>query len=91
VKPLDEPMLGTVFAESRPVVTLEEHSTLGGFGGAVAEWLSEQATPRAKLLRQGTHDRFLYDAGEQEHARQCYGLTNEAVSDAIRTALAGLR
>jgi transketolase len=91
VKPLDLSLLGKVFAESRLVVTLEEHSKLGGFGGAVAEWLSEQATPRAKLLRQGTEDRFLYEAAEQEHARHLYGLTTEAVSHAIQKALAGQR
>ena len=42
IKPLDEVMLATVFAEHELVVTLEEHSRAGGFGSAVAEWLIDR-------------------------------------------------
>ena len=37
VKPLDTEMLDKVFAENKLVVTVEEHSSVGGLGGAVAE------------------------------------------------------
>lgn len=90
VKPLDNDALHDAFTTSRLVVTLEEHSILGGFGGAVAEWLAEQTAMAARLLRQGTADAFLYEAGEQEHARHRYGLTVEGVSQAIHRQLAKL-
>ncbi len=38
VKPLDTDMLDSVFAENRLVVTVEEHSPIGGLGSAVAEY-----------------------------------------------------
>ena len=38
VKPLDTEMLDRVFAENKLVVTVEEHSSIGGLGGAVAEY-----------------------------------------------------
>ena len=38
IKPLDTEMLDKVFAENRLVVTVEEHSSVGGLGGAVAEY-----------------------------------------------------
>jgi len=87
VKPLDEECLNDLFTRCRVVATIEEHSRLGGLGGAVAEWLSEQPAARARLLRFGTADRFLHEAGSQEHARKQYGLTTETLVDSIRTAL----
>ena len=38
VKPLDTEILDRVFAENKLVVTVEEHSPMGGLGGAVAEY-----------------------------------------------------
>jgi transketolase len=88
VKPLDSATLTRVFAESETVVTLEEHGLIGGFGSAVAEWLADQELPaKARLLRFGTGDHFLHEPGEQEHARQAYGLTPEAVARAVQATL----
>jgi transketolase len=77
VKPLDEPLLLQAFRTCRLVVTLEEHSVLGGLGGAVAEWLSDQYGLRARLLRIGTPDRFLHAGGSEEFARRQFGLDVE--------------
>ncbi len=87
VKPLDHALLNRVFATRSLVVTIEEHARSGGLGGAVAEWLSDQAPMRAKLLRLGTPDAFLHEAGEQEHARAACGLTAAAMAEGIRAAL----
>jgi len=93
VKPLDGACLADVFMNTSLVVTLEEHSLLGGFGGAVAEWLcdqhvAEQSADSARLLRVGTTDEFLHTAGDQSFARNHYGLQAEAIADRIRQALA---
>lgn len=91
VKPLDEPCLREAFTLRRLVVTLEEHSRLGGLGGAVAEWLSDQ--PRgeihAALVRIGTADRFFHEAGDQPFARRLMGLDAASIADTVRAALAG--
>lgn len=88
VKPLDTAMLARVFGQRRLVATLEEHSVLGGFGGAVAEWLSEQRGPQARLVRFGTPDEFLHETCEQEHAQEKFGLTSAAIAARIEQALA---
>ncbi|CCK03080.1 Transketolase, C-terminal section [Cronobacter sakazakii 701] len=41
IKPLDTDTLKSLF-DRRLLVTLEEHSVVGGLGGAVAEYLAEQ-------------------------------------------------
>ena len=63
------------------MVTLEEHSVLGGLGGAVAEWLSEQARLPARLLHIGTPDRFFHETGDQSYARQTSG-SGRGIGDA---------
>ncbi|MEI6500956.1 MAG: transketolase C-terminal domain-containing protein, partial [Armatimonadota bacterium] len=54
VKPLDEATLAEAFEEYPLVVTIEEHSLLGGLGGAVAEWLVDRPARAGRLLRVGT-------------------------------------
>ena len=87
VKPLDEALLTDAFARFLVVITVEEHSRLGGLGGSVAEWLTDRPPQRARLLRIGTADAFLHEAGNQEHARRYFGLTPEAVADQTLRAL----
>jgi transketolase len=57
VKPLDTTMLDTVFAENSLIVTVEEHSPIGGLGGAVAEYKAGFAgSPRQVMASLG--DKF---------------------------------
>ena len=79
VKPLDKTLLQEIFSKFPHVFTLEEHSMLGGFGGSVAEWLSEQSDPKARLTRIGTDDMFMYEAGEKDHAQEFFGITTEQI------------
>jgi transketolase len=87
VKPLDTGLLSELFATKHLVATLEEHSIVGGLGGAVAEWLADQEPTRARLLRLGSPDAFFREAGDQQHARQTFGLTAEAVAAQITARL----
>jgi len=75
VKPLDDELLAETFWRFTTVVTLEEHSVHGGLGGSVAEWLADRPPQRARLCRIGTADTFLREAGEQDYAREYFGLT----------------
>ncbi|MGH2363545.1 MAG: transketolase family protein, partial [Chloroflexota bacterium] len=85
VKPLDEALLRTAFTNFALVITVEEHSRNGGLGGAVAEWLADQSF-HGRLLRIGTTDRFLHEAGDQQYAREIFGLTPEAIAGRIGEA-----
>jgi transketolase len=87
VKPLDQACLADAFGRFRLVATIEEHSLIGGFGAAVAEWLIDSGTRPAKILRFGTPDAFFKKSGEQDYAREVLGLTGHQIADKIRHAL----
>jgi transketolase len=87
VKPLDEEMLADVFGRFPLVATVEEHSLIGGFGAAVAEWLVDNGVTPQKFLRFGTPDRFFKQSGEQEYAREQLGLTGHQIADRLLHAL----
>lgn len=88
VKPLDVECLEQVFSVCRLVVTVEEHSVLGGLGGALAEWAAARRAQGAALLRIGTPDAFLHTVGSAAHARREVGLTVESVVERVRSVLA---
>lgn len=79
VKPLDELLLEEVFRRFTSIATLEEHSLIGGFGSAVAEWAVDRSMDTGRLVRFGTRDFFLHRLGEQEYAREQYGLSTERI------------
>ncbi len=83
VKPLDAPLLRDVFSTFRVVVTVEEHSLIGGLGGAVAEWMADTNSNGSRLLRFGTPDAFLHEAGSQGYLRSVCGLTSVKLADGI--------
>jgi len=83
VKPLDEGLLREAFSRFRLVATVEEHSRIGGLGGAVAEWLADQPAQKARLERFGTADQFLHEAGNQDHARAYFGLTASRLAERV--------
>lgn len=56
IKPLDVARVHEAM-QKRLVVTIEEHSKLGGLGAAVAEEMSASGT-ECKLLRLGIEDKF---------------------------------
>lgn len=81
VKPLDEACLAEALDKFRLVVTLEEHSLIGGFGSAVTEWAVDNGHDTRKLIRVGTPDKFFKESGEQEHARERLGLTGHQIAE----------
>jgi len=85
VKPLDLEALSHL--GSSPVFSIEEHSVLGGFGSAVAEFLSARKNP-PRLIRLGIPDEFLHDCGEQEEARVYCGLDAASLARRIAAEIA---
>jgi len=85
VKPLDTSAVVESAKETGAVVTVEEHSVLGGLGGAVSEVLSENyPTP---LRRVGVMDRFGVSSRNYQRLLERYGLTPTAVAEAAKQAL----
>jgi transketolase len=81
VKPLDQDFLEAACERFTLLATLEEHTSMGGFGSAVAEFLVDRdQAPRARLRRYALADRFLHQTGGQEIARKRGGLDPSAIS-----------
>ena len=81
IKPLDEELVVKAAQETGKVVTVEEHSVIGGLGGAIAEVLAEKAP--TKMLRIGINDVF----GESGPAVQLlakYGIDAEGIYEKVK-------
>jgi transketolase len=79
VSPLDLAAVRDAAETTRLVVTLEEHSLVGGLGGAVAEVLAELPRGHAPLQRLGLPHQFTSIVGDQAYLRALHGLDEEAV------------
>jgi transketolase len=86
IKPLDVDALAQAAEETGAIVTAEEHSVIGGLGGAVAEALGELAP--VAMERVGIHDTFTRTAPDPETLMDAYGLGVEDVVAAARRVLA---
>jgi transketolase len=82
VKPLDAALLQQLAADTGCIVTIEEHSLIGGLGSAVAEWLAER-DGAVRFRRFGAEDAFAHLCGEQAYHRRRNGLDARALATAI--------
>src|SRR6266446_8587861 len=83
VKPIDTSAIESAVRETGAVFTLEEHSVLGGLGGAVAEFLAENWETALTFKRFGLPSEFSSFVGSQEYIRHRHGLSPEAIALAI--------
>jgi len=84
VKPLDVAAVIKAAKVTGAVVTAEEHSIIGGLGGAVAEVLGE--TVPVPLMRVGIPDVF-GESGKPEELLEKYGLRASNIATAVRDAI----
>ena len=87
VKPLDIQAILAAARETRAIVTIEEHSVLGGLGGAVAEVLAESGELRVPFKRLGLPSVFSSYVGDQEYLRSAYGLSENGILQALKEIL----
>ena len=83
IKPLDKKTLVELSGKAEVTVTIENHSILGGMGGAVAEVLGEQGRT---VIRLGAPDVF-GETGTTDELRALYHLDVEGVLQSIKNAL----
>lgn len=84
IKPLDVEAIVEVAAKTGAVITAEDHSILGGLGGAVAECLAEHHPTR--MRRVGIRDVY-GESAPNDAMLEKYGLTSRHVADAARSLL----
>ena len=83
VKPIDTDALLSAAKETSAVFTIEEHSIIGGLGGAVAEVLME-ADQRPKYFKRiGLNDEFSSVVGTQEYLKKRYSLDQAGIMGTV--------
>jgi transketolase len=87
LKPLDVEAICAAAAACRFVLTLEEHTVVGGLGGAVAEACLEGGVRLDRFVRLGLQDLYPDVVGDQNYLRVRYGLDRDGVASAVRRAL----
>ena len=85
IKPLDVAAIVAAAERTGRVVTVEEHTVLGGLGGAVAETLSEHRPTHVDRI--GIADHYTESASDDE-LLDMYGLSAERVAQRVRGLLA---
>lgn len=84
IKPLDEELVLKAAQETGCIVTSEEHSIIGGLGGAVCELLSEKCP--VPVIRHGVNDTF-GRSGTANAVLEHYGLTPEVLAEKAKKAV----
>lgn len=90
VKPIDTKEICNAARRAKLLVTLEEHTIVGGFGSSILEALSDNLLPRQipKIMRIGLPDNFIDDYGTQESLLQKFGLeANQIAEKLLKTVL----
>ena len=77
VKPLDIDLINRLASEVKGIVTIENHSIIGGLGGSIAEVVSQQPN-HAPLAYVGVEDVFT-ESGTATEVKEKYGLNVENV------------
>ncbi len=84
IKPLDEAVVIKAAKETKAIITVEEHSIIGGLGSAVAEVLVENAP--TKMKRIGVKDVF-GESGSPDELLVKYGLKASNIVEAAKTLI----
>jgi transketolase len=85
IKPLDTEALAAAAERVPVVVTVEEHSVIGGLGSAVAEYLAEaDLLSHRKFRRIGFPDAFPSGYGDQNGMMRRHGISADAVAATVQ-------
>lgn len=86
IKPMDASQLEDIAGRVSAIITMEEHSVMGGLGSVVTEALAQRA--RVPVMRIGVEDRFSAKAGTWKYLMGEHGLDVESVRTRIDEFLA---
>ena len=85
IKPLDTEAIVNLADRTDAIVTAEDHSIIGGLGGAVAEVLGEHRPTRIRRI--GISDTYV-ESGPNDALLEKYGLTKRNIAEAAESLLA---
>lgn len=82
IKPIDKEIIIRSAKETKKLISIEDHSTIGGLGSAISEVLTENYP--TKLIRMGIKDTF-GKSGKAEELLEHFGLTAKTIIEAVKT------
>lgn len=82
IKPIDEDLIVEAAKATGKIVTVEEHSVIGGLGSAVCDVLAEKAPTR--VMKIGIYDKF-GESGPALELLKKYGLDTDGIYEKIKT------
>ena len=82
IKPLDERLVLRCAHDTNAVITIEEHSVIGGLGSAVSELLAENGSS-VRFRRMGINDMFC-ESGDPKDLLEKYGLNEKHIVKTVK-------
>ena len=83
IKPIDKEMIIKSAKETKKLISIEDHSVIGGLGSAISEVLTEEYP--CKLVRMGIKDTF-GKSGNAVELLKYFGLTSEKIVEIIKNS-----
>ena len=84
IKPIDEELIEKLAKTHKVLITCEEHSVIGGLGGAVAEVTARRCPTRIEMI--GVQDTF-GESGTPQALLEKYGLNAKAIAKKVKEVL----
>jgi 1-deoxy-D-xylulose-5-phosphate synthase len=86
-KPVDRELIRAILERGIPLITIEDHSIVGGFGTAVLEAAQEMSLDASLVTRLGLPDSWIYQDSRAKQLAEV-GLDVAGIAKAIRDAAA---
>lgn len=87
IKPIDKEAIKKAVEENKAIITIEEHSIIGGLGSGVAEVIAEEKGSKVLFKRLGFKDVFCKDYGSKDYLLEQYGLSAAAIVKEVENLL----
>lgn len=81
IKPIDKEMIIKCAKQTKKIITIEDHSIIGGLGSAICEVLSEEYP--TKVIRMGIQDKF-GKSGKAEQLLKYFKLDSNAIIEKVK-------
>ncbi len=85
-KPVDRELIRELIEAGRPIVTVEDHAVIGGFGSCVLEAAADMGLDTRKLFRMGLPDEYIYQDSRGNQLAEA-GIDAGGIERTVRTIL----
>lgn len=87
LKPLDAEAVLTAARETSSIISIEEHSIIGGLGSTIAAVLAESNDLHVVFKGIGINDTFCYQVGSQAYLQKAHSLSVEGIVKAVKSLM----